>query len=639
MPYSVPGIFNALDNWGAGFGMSPSNTPTENASALQATVNAAQASGNPCGAIVLIPSVNQFAAPPYGAYPIGAPEGGVAVITIPASGHPDSPLLICGTGDGTELEMQTKEASSGQTILFEVSDTSNVTFQDFQVAFVKDVGLGYVQSGVAFSLGGGAGHRLFRVDVENCQYPVVINGTAGVTILQCEFNYGMSFDLASASALQITSATQTMIAQCLLSNNLNPSGNSYYGIQIAQSSFTKVRDTQCTGFASGVVVGTGVEGGQAAIGTTFAGVRVSSPGPAVTIQPSVFDVSFVDCHFQTEDGYAGPGPGIEIGQPGVANQYIDTVRFTSCVLTGYYGNPPYGMQIIAGQNIQIYGGKYSGCATAGIAIAGAATEVQIIGASCIGLEYGYVTEHYTNPLYQLYGITISAGQDIQIINVNCSGSGTPTAGGAGIYLAPSDGATISEVKIIGAICTNPVLQEGESSMVLQEYGVYASQVSNLLIEDCTLTGNSVDGVYLVEVSEATIAGCDLYGNNQGLYVGSGCASVFIRDNNVTGYSSLGAAITFASSLAAIEVTDCAGYNDQDTLVFGPAPPPSGVFSGVSLGGYYGPTKFYLTAGVQYVAIDGQPTALASGAFTLAPGHYAQIVPEAGPEGTMLMLGN
>ena len=140
-------------------------------------------------------------------------------------------------------------------------------------------------------------------------------------------------------------------------------------------------------------------------------------------------------------------------------------------------------------------------------------------------------------------------------------------------------------------------------MVLQDYGVYASQVSNLLIEDCTLTGNSVDGIYLAEVSEATIAGCDLYGNNQGLYVGNGCASVFIRDDNLTGYGSLGAAITFAGSLTAIEVTDCAGYNDQDTVVFGPATPPSGAFSGVSLGGYYGPTTFFLTAGAQFSSIS------------------------------------
>ena len=47
----------------------------------------------------------------------------------------------------------------------------------------------------------------------------------------------------------------------------------------------------------------------------------------------------------------------------------------------------------------------------------------------------------------------------------------------------------------------------------------------------------------------------------------------------------------------------------------------------------------MTAGAQFVDIDGYATALASGAFTLAPGHYAQIVPEAGIEGTMLMLGN
>ena len=103
-------------------------------------------------------------------------------ITIPASGYPNGPLLIWGTGSGTELAMQTAEASR---TLFDISDAPNVTFQDLKVSF----GPPFEQTGTDFSFNGGAGHKLFRVNVENRQYPVVIGRTDGVAITRCEFNY------------------------------------------------------------------------------------------------------------------------------------------------------------------------------------------------------------------------------------------------------------------------------------------------------------------------------------------------------------------------------------------------------------------------------------------------------------------
>ncbi len=340
----------------------------------------------------------------------------------------------------------------------------------------------------------------------------------------------------------------------------------------------------------------------------------------------------------------GPGPGIQIGQSGNTNEYIDTVRFTDCTLVGGYGiaSPPagFGLQINAGQNIQINGGKYSGCGyVAGIAIAGAATEVQIIGANCVGPEYGFESGMFREPLLQQYGIMISAGKHIQILNVNCSGSGTLTQVGCGIYISPAYDETISDVQIVGLICKNPVLEETGSSTVLQEYGIYAEGVSNLLIHGCALTGSSIYGISLQDVTETTVAACDLYGNEAGIYVGTSCASIFIRDNNVTGYSTLNAAITFASStsLTKVEVTDCAGYNDQRTVLFGPSTAPIVPFSGVSLYGYYGPSTFYLSAAAQLVTIDGYATNLSSGAFTLAPEEYAQVL-SGGAPGTMLMIG-
>jgi hypothetical protein len=55
--YSQPGIFNALDaTFAGGMQAGTGASPLQNASALQAAIDAAQASSNPNGAIVLIPS-------------------------------------------------------------------------------------------------------------------------------------------------------------------------------------------------------------------------------------------------------------------------------------------------------------------------------------------------------------------------------------------------------------------------------------------------------------------------------------------------------------------------------------------------------------------------------------------------------
>lgn len=76
----------------------------------------------------------------------------------------------------------------------------------------------------------------------------------------------------------------------------------------------------------------------------------------------------------------------------------------------------------------------------------------------------------------------------------------------------------------------------------------------------------------------------------------------------------------------VEVTNCAGYNDQytpplsTTLPTGPAP-----FNGVTVASYYGPTVFYVTGVTgRAIMIDGQATQLSTGGFTLAPGETAHI---------------
>lgn len=294
----------------------------------------------------------------------------------------------------------------------------------------------------------------------------------------------------------------------------------------------------------------------------------------------------------------------------------------------------FGLRIGVGQNIQIHGGYYSGNgATAGIAIVGGATQIQIIGTNCIGLEYE--GGHDSPPLYQLYGILVTNGTGIQIIGVNCSGNGQadPSSPGDGIHIDGTD-ATVSDVRIIGAVCTGPVFGYTE---IEQQTGISIKEAQDVLVKDCTLTGSTAAsgyGLYLGAVTDVTVKACDLYGNVTGLRIDTGSTRVYVRDCNATGYSSGYAdAVSIAASLTEVEVTNCAGYNDQQALLT--STPPAGTFSGVSVDGYYGPTVFYVTE--RTVTIDGEATQLSSGGFTLAPGETAELGGLL--LGTFVMIGN
>jgi hypothetical protein len=148
----------------------------------------------------------------------------------------------------------------------------------------------------------------------------------------------------------------------------------------------------------------------------------------------------------------------------------------------------------------------------------------------------------------------------------------PTSEQAGIVI--SDAA--SGVRIIGAACNNAI--EGQPAS--QHYGVSllgsGSQIpSNIFIRGCDLVGNLSSAIDV------------LFGNP-------------------------------------VEVTNCAGYNDQGRVL-------STTFSGTSpipiknvLYQYYGPIAFYLSGGSLSVAIAGNSTGLTSGGFVLGPGESAEM---------------
>jgi hypothetical protein len=620
--FSQPGIFNVLDDWGSGV-MRTSGDPlasgTGNASALQAAIQAAQENAE--GGIVLIPSYSgTLAAPFYGAYPIDTSLLPGNVITIDG----DVPLLICGTGEGTQLSLI---ASEGEN-MFLISSTGKVTFQDLNITYTEN------NHGTAFDFTGNAAHALFRVDIVNCQNPVVFNGTQGARMLQCYFKYNTGIT-GSIVAVQIgvaggAATDDTALSQCLFRCESNDV-DGFVGILIDGATGVKITDTQVEDFQTGVQIqGTDTTASQVSV----VGTRVESLSACLQINPNVFDVSFADCHFQAGAGSIGvPGIGIGNGGGDITNDQIDTVRFMSCSLTGNTGGLAYGMEIGAAQNIQIHGGDYSGNGpTAGIRIMGGAAAIQIIGANCIGLEYEGNAD--PTPLMQQYGIWITWGTDIQIIGVNCSGNGLNETEyyGDGILIDGSGtGDVVSDVRIIGVSCAGDL----DVSSIYQTAGISVKAASNVLVQDCDLSGEYEYGLYLDAVTNVTVRACDLFGNTYGLYIDEESTQVYVRDCNATGYGSYTNAIHVASALTAVEITNCAGYND----VYSPplsTTIPSGAFSGITVSNYYGPTVFYSVAAL--LTIDLQPTHLSNGGFTLAPGetaHFTEILEHA----KFLMIAN
>lgn len=184
---------------------------------------------------------------------------------------------------------------------------------------------------------------------------------------------------------------------------------------------------------------------------------------------------------------------------------------------------------------------------------------------------------------------IDAGSNVEILGGYYSCNATlqespPSPAQAGISI--SSGA--ANVRIIGAACNNSI--EGEPTS--QEYGISvtapAAAVPNVLIRGCDLTGNLSDPIYI-------------------------------------------------SNPAPVQVTNCAGYNDQATVITTIVTGSSPLTISNALFKYYGPIAFYVSGGSSVsITIDGRLTGLTSGGFTLAPGESTVLAWGATPPSFLLV---
>lgn len=176
------------------------------------------------------------------------------------------------------------------------------------------------------------------------------------------------------------------------------------------------------------------------------------------------------------------------------------------------------------------------------------------------------------------GMEINGGQDIVVTGGRYGQNATDnsmTASGAIAVTGPA-----VRVSIVGSDCSGviPSYSAQPTANNPQPYGISVTgTVVSMKVRDCDLTNNHSGGLYV------PAAGADL------------------------------------------QVTDCAGYNDQADLLASVAPSNGSIFLAPTFN-YYGPMTFYVSGGtLVHIQIDGHDSTLASGSFILNPGHSGTLL--------------
>ena len=303
-----------------------------------------------------------------------------------------------------------------------------------------------------------------------------------------------------------------------------------------------------------------------------------TPGESISGAQNSLKHHFGNVTVFTADPSGPTGPAVTI-QP-AASQSVSEIVFAECTFEPSQGGVP------AGPGVYIDEGEYGATIT----------DIRIV--SC------HVTR-WTGP-----GIEIVSGTNIEILGgfyaANASGA-NPSGGSGGISIT----GPATNIRILGAACvgTYPyIINHGSpSEPPAQDVGIYiaGSGASNVIIDHCDLTGNSEYAVVI--------------GNAGGTIV----SDVFVRNCNVKGYGSPpSGGIDVIGEVSDVEITNCAGYNDQAAAVATTPPAVGTPFSALTYG-YYGPVTFYGAGATELiVSTAAHSTGLGNNSFTLAPGQTA-----------------
>jgi hypothetical protein len=95
----------------------------------------------------------------------------------------------------------------------------------------------------------------------------------------------------------------------------------------------------------------------------------------------------------------------------------------------------------------------------------------------------------------------------------------------------------------------------------------------VVVDCCNLHGNATNGVIVAQSGSLMMS------------------TVLIKNCNTSGYSSYSAAVNVSGTVTGLQITGCAGYNDQNAPLNGGVAPTSAASAATCSTPYFGPSIF------------------------------------------------
>lgn len=435
--FSQPGIFNVLDDWG-GFGYpmkagDPSRTAAKkNSQVLAATVAAAvdYCNSGGFGAIVLIPS-NSEVPPTTG----GGGNGGIYYLSAQdTSGAPlvtincVYPIKIMGTSNASVLTMLASDANVDDEVpMFYIdnagsddTDVGGITFEDLWFEYASSLG----GDSAAVKSVNSQNVRLNRCVLVNVTNGIVIENTSQFSMTDCTGLFDASVggtmltigDTGSAG----TGSFFAYVSNCQFRVGTGmATGPAAFGLVLGICNELRVVDCHFEGFNTGITFSPSAD----TTDMSFTDVTLIGQGTQVSMTPSdtnkIQGVCFTNCKFQNNSA-TGTGATLSaVVLDAGTNPTIDGVRFVSCLCVN---NAAAGLELRAGQNIEVLGGLYSANSQvssgyAAIWLNGTGTNLRIVGTSLVPGAFSVTTP-------QPYGVKIGAWTNVFISDCDVTGYGS-----------------------------------------------------------------------------------------------------------------------------------------------------------------------------------------------------------------------
>jgi hypothetical protein len=239
--------------------------------------------------------------------------------------------------------------------------------------------------------------------------------------------------------------------------------------------------------------------------------------------------------------------------------------------------------------------------------------------------------------------TVEGGQINQVFCSDCvfarTSDSTDTAS-VGVFIDTLDegvSSNVSDIYLNNCMvyrCNGPGVQINGGQNIVITGGRYGSNATS----QPDSGGIAITGARTASV---TINGADCTPQMQGptaedfglqpyaLSITAAVAGLYVRGCNLTGYAPK-SPIYASSAGTQIEITDCAGYNDQGTTLYSPSSPPVGTFYNTTFS-YYGPIAFYVWGtAVDAIKIGSLALGLETGSFNLPCNVGAQVTYSGAP---------